>query len=79
MMLHNSCCAQSRSSNILQHLAAELRRAEASGLPSQGSGGLPSRGSGGYPAATRSGSSGVRRGQSDPDFLAAVQPGQSQR
>jgi hypothetical protein len=67
---------QSRSSNILQHLAAELRRAESGG---GGSGGqLPSRGSGGYPAG-RGASSGVRRGQSDPDFLAAMQPGQSQR
>lgn len=71
---------QARSGNILQHLAAELRRAEASGnvdrLVSSGGGNVP-RGAT-YPAPGQ----GVRRRQSDPDFLAQIaggQPAQSRR
>ncbi|KAK9918583.1 hypothetical protein WJX75_005145 [Coccomyxa subellipsoidea] len=60
---------RARSGNILQHLAAELRRAEASGntdrLVSTGG----SRGAT-YPAP------GVRRRQSDPDFLSQIAGGQ---
>ncbi|CAL8471298.1 g10840 [Coccomyxa elongata] len=66
---------RARSGNILQHLAAELRRAEAAGgmerLMSSG-GNLP-RGTT-YPAAGH----GVRRRQSDPDFLAQIAGGQQQ-
>ena len=65
---------QARSGNILQHLAAELRRAEASGnvdrLVSSGGGNVP-RGAT-YPAPGQ----GVRRRQSDPDFLAQIAGGQ---
>ena len=82
--------AQSRSSNILQHLASELRRAEAAGglerLVSTGGGGgggaYPGRrGSGGvaYPGNGGGGQS-MRRRQSDPDLLAQmVSSGGSQR
>ena len=66
---------QARSGNILQHLAAELRRAEASGGMERlmSSGGNAPRGAT-YPAAGH----GVRRRQSDPDFLAQLAGGQQQ-
>ncbi len=66
---------QARSGNILQHLAAELRRAETSGGVERlmSSGGNVPRGAT-YPAAGH----GVRRRQSDPDFLAQIAGGQQQ-
>lgn len=68
-------CGQARSGNILQHLAAELRRAEAAGGMERlmNSGGNLPRGAT-YPAAGH----GVRRRQSDPDFLAQIAGGQPQ-
>ncbi|BDA46682.1 probable MDIS1-interacting receptor like kinase 2 at N-terminal half [Coccomyxa sp. Obi] len=66
---------RARSGNILQHLAAELRRAEAAGgmerLMSSG-GNLP-RGAT-YPAAGH----GLRRRESDPDFLTQIAGGHQQ-
>jgi hypothetical protein len=71
-------CVQSRSGNILQHLASELRRAEATGglerLVSGGSGQVPGRGAT-YPVSSQ-----MRRRQSDPDFMAQIlSSGGSQR
>ena len=61
---------QSRSGNILAHLAAELEKAEASGGVDRLMGSHGSQGSRG--GAGTGGSSGRSRGSSDPDLLSAL-------
>jgi len=69
-LIETSLSAQSRSGNILAHLAAELEKAEASGGVDRLMGSHGNQGSRGgtYPGA----SSGRSRRTSDPDLLSAL-------
>ena len=66
-LIGTSLSVQSRSGNILAHLAAELEKAEAGGGVDRLMGNQGSRG-GTYPGA----SSGRSRRTSDPDLLSAL-------
>lgn len=66
-----SLSVQSRSGNILAHLAAELEKAEASGGVDRLMGSHGSQGSRGGPGGGGA-SSGRSRRSSDPDLLSAL-------